>query len=86
MNVSLTPRLEAFVKTRVETGLYASASEVVREALRLLEAQDRHREAKLKDLREDIQQGIDSGPPRDFAPDAFLARMHAKQEAASEGA
>ena len=36
MNVSLTPRLEAFVKRKVKTGLYNNASEVVREALRLL--------------------------------------------------
>lgn len=36
MNVSLTPRLEAFVRKKVETGLYNNASEVVRDALRLM--------------------------------------------------
>lgn len=36
MNVSLTPELEAFVRTKVGTGTYNNASEVVREALRLL--------------------------------------------------
>lgn len=41
MNVSLTPRLEALVRQKVETGLYNNASEVVREALRLLEERDR---------------------------------------------
>jgi len=34
MNVSLTPKLEAFVRRKVTQGLYGSASEVVREALR----------------------------------------------------
>jgi len=43
MNVSLTPQLEEFVAGKVESGLYNSASEVVREALRLLEEHDRSR-------------------------------------------
>ncbi len=41
LNVSLTPELPAFVAAKVETGRYRSASQVVREALRLLEQQDR---------------------------------------------
>ncbi len=41
MNVSLTPQLEAMVRQKVETGLYNNASEVVREALRLMEERDR---------------------------------------------
>jgi len=40
MNVSLTPHLEAMVREKVESGRYSNASEVVREALRLMEAQD----------------------------------------------
>ena len=58
MNVSLTPQLEKYVKTKIETGLYNSASEVVRDALRLLEEQDRFKEVKLQMLREEIQKGI----------------------------
>ena len=42
--------------------MYTSASEVVREALRLMEEQDRLRAAKLEHLREDIRKGMDSGP------------------------
>lgn len=47
-NVSLTPRLEAFIDERVATGRYRSASEVVRAALRLLEEAEppRHREPR----------------------------------------
>lgn len=43
MNVNLTPQLEALVRQKVETGLYNNASEVVREALRLMEERDRFR-------------------------------------------
>lgn len=47
MNVSLTPELDKFVAAKVESGRYNSASEVVREALRLLEDNDRARGAQL---------------------------------------
>jgi antitoxin ParD1/3/4 len=42
MNVSLTPHLEAMVREKVASGRYNNASEVVREALRLMEAHDQH--------------------------------------------
>jgi antitoxin ParD1/3/4 len=60
MNVSLTPELEAFVIEAVKSGRYGSASEAVREGLRLLE----EREARLQALKQDIQAGLDSGPGR----------------------
>ncbi len=59
MNVSLTPELENFVKQKVTAGMYNSASEVMREALRLLEERDALREMKLKALREAVQEGLD---------------------------
>lgn len=62
MNVSLTPELEAFVKDRVQTGRYYSASEVIREGLRLLEEQEKLRQWRLEELRKEIQKGLDSGP------------------------
>jgi len=62
MNINLTPQLETMVREKVTSGLYGSASEVVREALRLMEQQDRLRGIKLEQLRRDIQEGIDSGP------------------------
>ena len=48
MNVSLTDKLEEFVSELVENGRYRSASEVVREGLRLLEI----REAQLQSKRD----------------------------------
>ena len=62
MNINLTPQLEEMVRQKVASGLYTSASEVVREALRLMEEQDRVRAVKLERLRQDIQDGLDSGP------------------------
>jgi antitoxin ParD1/3/4 len=61
MNISLTPHLEELVKGKVESGLYNSASEVMREALRLLEERDQLRELRFEELRREIQKGIDSG-------------------------
>jgi antitoxin ParD1/3/4 len=60
MNVSLTPQLEDYIKQKVEKGMYNSVSEVVREALRLLEERDALQAMKLEALRKDIRQGLDS--------------------------
>jgi antitoxin ParD1/3/4 len=59
MNVSLTKELEGIVEQKVKSGMYNSASEVVREGLRLLQQRDEIREAKLNALRAEIQKGID---------------------------
>jgi len=58
MNVSLPPELEARVRQRVESGMYGSASEVIREALRLFEAYEQVKTAKLDTLRQDIAKGL----------------------------
>uniref|UniRef100_Q01ZX4 Putative transcriptional regulators, CopG/Arc/MetJ family n=1 Tax=Solibacter usitatus (strain Ellin6076) TaxID=234267 RepID=Q01ZX4_SOLUE len=54
MNVSLTPELEKFVGAKVKSGRYNSASEVVREALRLLEQHDSARTAQLEEFNEQL--------------------------------
>ncbi len=60
MNVSLTPQLEMFIKQKLEKGMYNSVSEVVREALRLLEERDALHAMRLEALRSDIGRGIES--------------------------
>nr|WP_298410996.1 type II toxin-antitoxin system ParD family antitoxin [uncultured Halomonas sp.] len=60
MNVSLTPQLEDYIKQKVAKGMYNSVSEVVREALRLLEERDALQAMKLEALRKDIHQGLES--------------------------
>jgi antitoxin ParD1/3/4 len=61
MNVSLTEELANFVKAKVSAGRYTSSSEVVREALRLMEKLERQEAEKLSYLRQAWRQGIDSG-------------------------
>lgn len=58
LNVSLPPELESRVRRHVESGLYGSASEVIREALRLFEAYQNVQAANLAALKADIDQGI----------------------------
>ena len=58
MNVSLTPALEEMVQKKVASGLYNSASEVIREALRMLAENDKIQNAKLMALREDVDVGL----------------------------
>ena len=53
---------ELFIKNQISGGRYASASEVVRDALRLLENEDQCREAALAALRADVRIGLDSDP------------------------
>ncbi len=60
MNVSLTVELEEFVSTKVSSGRYTSASEVVREALRLLEEQDRLRLSRLAEFDRVLGQRLES--------------------------
>ena len=71
MNVNLTAQLEELVRSKVSSGLYTSASEVVREALRLMEEQDRLRQAKLDELRRDVRKGLDSGSSEPWDPEAL---------------
>jgi antitoxin ParD1/3/4 len=60
-NVNLTDELDHFVLTKVESGRYENASEVVRAALRTLEREEQQYEAKLAGLRAAIDEGDASG-------------------------
>lgn len=57
MNISLTPELEELINQKVATGMYRSASEVVREGLRLLREQDEFKRIRLEELRRDVMAG-----------------------------
>lgn len=59
MNISLTKELEILVSDKVKSGRYHSASEVIREGLRLLEEQDMKKQAQIEWLRKEAQIGID---------------------------
>src|SRR5277367_5930920 len=62
MNINLPPELQDLVRQKMASGLYTSASEVVCEALRLMEEKDRLLIRKQEQLREDISKGLESGP------------------------
>ncbi len=69
MNISLTPRLEAMIREKVESGLYNNSSEVVREALRLMARQD-----QVAQLRAAIAVGLDEferGELVEWTPDSL---------------
>jgi antitoxin ParD1/3/4 len=59
MNVSLTPELEKLVADKVKSGRYNSASEVVREGLRLLQDQDELKRIRLDELRREVMLGVE---------------------------
>ena len=88
MNISLTPQLEKMVKTKVASGLYGSASEVLREALRLLEERDRIHAMRIEELRAEIKKGLNSGEPTPLDVAAIKARgrkrLAAQQTKASD--
>lgn len=59
MNVSLTPELETLVAEKVKSGDYNSASEVIREALRLLKEQDELKKIRREYLRREVMKGVE---------------------------
>ena len=82
MQVSLTPKLEKLLRAKVESGLYENASEVVRDALRLMEAHDEVQRLKLERLRQALRSGeadIDAGRVTRLTSDedleAFFAHL-----------
>jgi antitoxin ParD1/3/4 len=74
MNISLTSELEQMVQEKVASGMYSSASEVIREGLRLLKERDMLQTVKLQELRTEIRKGIDSGEPTLLDIEAVIRR------------
>lgn len=58
MNISLTPELEQFVNAKVNSGMYTSASEVIRESLRLLHTYEDLQNHRIKELNQAIDIGF----------------------------
>lgn len=78
MNVSLTPELEHWVDERVRSGRYASASEVIREALRLLEVQEAAKQRRLDGIRQKIDRGLKQlNEGKSIAPEDARSRLRA---------
>ena len=60
MNVSLTPKMENWIQEKVQTGFYSSASEVVRDALRIMHSYELERDLDVQLLRLEVMRGIDA--------------------------
>jgi antitoxin ParD1/3/4 len=75
-------RYETMVHQLVASGRYSSASEVVRDGLRLVEEREEHRQAKLAALRQAIREGIDSGPAIALDMDEIVREARAMERAA----
>ena len=81
MNVSLTSELEKFVSAKVESGRYNSASEVVREALRLLEEHDHARSVQLAGFNQELGRRLDTlDHGRQVSATDARARLRRKSE------
>ncbi|HEU0015957.1 MAG TPA: type II toxin-antitoxin system ParD family antitoxin [Longimicrobium sp.] len=81
MNVSLTPELEQLVDDQVKTGRYRSASEVVRDALRLFARREERHRQKLDALRAAVQEGFEAMDRGDTAPgEETMRAMIARRE------
>lgn len=63
MNISITRELEELVNEKVKSGRYTSASEVIREALRMLAEHDQLYQIRLEELRKAVKEGLESGEP-----------------------
>ena len=68
MNVSLTKELEKFVNELVESGMYFSASEVVRDGLRLLKEQEQIKKIRYEELRAEILKGYEQSQRGESKP------------------
>lgn len=76
---TLGSHFEAFIREMLASGRYASASEVVREGLRLMEEREEVRRVRLEALRADLQAGLDSGEPEALDMDAIRAEAREKR-------
>ena len=75
-SISLGDHFESFIQEEISAGRYSSASEVIRTALRLLEAE----REKIQVLRAALEEGEGSGIVEDFDPKAHLEALHRKHQ------
>jgi antitoxin ParD1/3/4 len=78
---TLGTHFEGFIRRQVSSGRYASASEVIRDSLRLLEEREGEREARLDALRVEIERGAASG--EGISSERAFANVRARIEKAA---
>jgi antitoxin ParD1/3/4 len=85
LTIAVTPELEAFIRERVTSGRFDSASDVVHEGLRLLEEREHARDAELQEIRREIEVGLEqakAGRLRDG--DEFFAELAQKRPSSAQ--
>jgi len=75
---SVGKHFEGFIDSLIESGRYSTASEVMREGLRLIEEREQRRNTKLEALRAEIQKGFDSGPAEEIEVAEFIKGIKAR--------
>ena len=69
MNISLTPKITAWIAEKVDQGMYSSSSEVIAEGIRLLKRQEEQRQSMVEDLKQELLVGamqLDTGKSMPF--------------------
>jgi antitoxin ParD1/3/4 len=79
ITVVLPPQLEKLVQDRVTSGRNTSASDVVCEALRFMSEQDQMLSARLDQLRQNISEGLKSGPATEWDPNEVKCEGRARK-------
>ena len=70
---SIGKHFEAFIERLIASGRYSTASEIIRDGLRMIEEREQRREDKLEWLRAEIQKGLDSGPAEEVDIKEWIA-------------
>ena len=83
---SIGKHFEGLIGSLIESGRYSTASEVMRDGLRMIEEREERRKAKLDALRAEIQKGLDSGPAEetDIADMIKAVKARGRQQLAAE--
>ena len=75
---SIGKHFEGLIESLIESGRYSTASEVMRDGLRLIEEREERRKAKLEALRAEIQKGFDSGPAEEVDVAEWIKTIKAR--------
>jgi antitoxin ParD1/3/4 len=75
---SIGKHFEGLIESLIESGRYSTASEIMREGLRLIEEREDRRKAGLEALRAEIQKGFDSGPSEEAEVDDIIKAVKAR--------
>ena len=75
---SIGKHFEDMIDDLIKDGRYATASEIIRDGLRLVEEREERRKAKLEALRAEIQKGFDSGPAQEADIDEMIEAVKAR--------